>query len=332
MNSQKRYMNFAHAPDVLERETSDNGFSKGWGMHFPTSESYWLDCHTHYGRQYTSEANYDMHYMLEEWFSRLRAYRLGGIITIIKDCSMINVCQHLSALYQHFHWLLWMPCDRPDHGIMQQAIESGASGLKLHNNAIFNGEADPDVWLSNKWAKVFAVMEQTELPVLWHMTQRVSASPYHGGLPGRPSLCSNEKALASVLKVIRRYPRIPFVGAHQIYLGPERLADLFQTYKNLYIDTSIGFALRWADELHNRDKIILRAFFTKYADRIIFGSDSALTGKLDDYLAQGFLCHPRFILRLNLPDKVLQNIAHCNAERLFKIAPLPITRRGNFMP
>ena len=36
-----------HAPDVLERNHLDGGFSAGWGLHQQPSETYILDCHTH---------------------------------------------------------------------------------------------------------------------------------------------------------------------------------------------------------------------------------------------------------------------------------------------
>jgi hypothetical protein len=34
-----------HSPDVLERDTVDNGFSTGWGMHFQPKEDFWVDAH-----------------------------------------------------------------------------------------------------------------------------------------------------------------------------------------------------------------------------------------------------------------------------------------------
>jgi len=323
---------YPYSPDVRERDTMDNGFSKGWGFHFPTSESYWLDCHTHFGRAFTPKAYAETHNMLEELFSRLDAFRLGGIIAIIKDVNMFPVCMDVAAHSPHFNWIYWMHYENPDREIMEKAIEDGARGLKLHNNVILNGAAKPDIWLSDKWDKVFKELEKARLPVLWHMTQRISASPYHGGNFSKPFANSNQEMLSNTLEVVRRYPGIPFIGAHQIYLGIERLAELFEKHENLYIDTSIGFFLRWADSLCDSDRNILRSFFIKYSGRILFGTDLGLGGRVDDYLMQCFLCHARFMLNLRMPDKELQMVAHGNAEKLFRIEPISPRRRGNSRP
>ncbi|HNS32095.1 MAG TPA: amidohydrolase family protein [bacterium] len=332
MKNEKSLPKYHYSPDVKERESMDNGFSKGWGFHFPSNESYWLDCHTHYGRKFTPAAYLETYRMLEEWFSRMDAFRLGGIIAIITDPEMFPVCREVSSHNPYFNWIYWMPYDKPDPELMQKAMEYGARGLKLHNNIILSGAAKPDIWLNKEWAKVFHIVEKAELPVLWHMTQRMSASPYHGGNVSKPFPNSNQEVLSKTLEVVRRYPGIPFIGAHQIYLGLEKLEELFKKYRNLYIDSSIGFFLRWADTLSNSDRNILRNFFIKHSDRILFGTDSGFTGKIDEYLVQSFLCHPRFILHLNLPDAELQNTAHANAERLFRIEPLSPVRRGNSRP
>jgi len=64
---------------------------------------------------------------------------------------------------------------------MQDAIDNGVVGLKLHNAGIMKGEAGPEIWLSEEWSKVFELVERSGIPILWHVTQRVSYSPYHGG-------------------------------------------------------------------------------------------------------------------------------------------------------
>ena len=33
---------YIHSPFVALRDTIDNGFSGGWGLHFQPSEEYWL--------------------------------------------------------------------------------------------------------------------------------------------------------------------------------------------------------------------------------------------------------------------------------------------------
>ena len=43
------------------------------------------------------------------------------------------------------------------------------------------GEVPFSVWDGRAWQEIFSWLEQSRTPVLWHVTQRVSYSPYHGG-------------------------------------------------------------------------------------------------------------------------------------------------------
>src|SRR5690606_19857022 len=100
-------------------------------------------------------------------------------------------------------------------------------------------------------------LEERGRPVLWHVTQRLSASPYHGG--GENSYWSegwargvtftNEDLLGVTLQVMRNHPGLIVQGAHQLHVGFDRLARLFEEYPNLYIDTSCAWYVRWADTL-----------------------------------------------------------------------------------
>ena len=65
-----------YSPDVLERETADNGFSSGWGFHFQPSEKYWIDCHVH-ARRMPNLQEY-----VDRWFDWSFAWRQAKLITI----------------------------------------------------------------------------------------------------------------------------------------------------------------------------------------------------------------------------------------------------------
>ncbi len=329
---------YPHSPDVRARETEDNGFSKGLGLHFQPSEAYWLDCHNHWAdNQWTPAVIYRN---LDKFFLALDAYRLGRMVAIMRDESAFPVCQDVAEHDPRFGWLYRLDCDKPDPDGVQRALDCGALGLKLHNAPLMRGAADPDIWRRPEWSAVFERLSQAGRAVLWHVTQRVSASPYHGG--GKNSYwkdaqggskTSNEHLLQTTLEVARRNPSLTVIGAHQLHLGLERLAALFDEHPNLYIDTSCSFFLRWADELYENDRSILRQFFLKYADRILFGTDGSIeNGALDANAVEAFLCHARFIKQLRLPDGVLQQVAHANAERVFKWAAITPTHPGNSRP
>lgn len=327
-----------HSPDVNAREILDNGFSKGFGFHFLPNEMYWVDCHNHLVNGSTHSEIYKL---MDQWFSKLDAFRLEKILLIASDCKAFSVYSDISRQDKRFGWLISLPFDKPDVQVFKSAIENGAVGLKLHNAPIIRGLGTPDVWLSDAWCKIFELVEKNNIPVLWHITQRLSMSPYHGGGENaywsdgykRGINFTNEDLLQVSLKVLKDFPRLKLLGAHQLHVGLERLSKLFDEYANLYIDTSCGFFLRWADTFYDCDKELYRNFFVKYQDRILFGTDSNIgLGNIDEYSFQGYLGHARFVNQLCLPDQVLQKTAHGNAERIFALEPMEIVRRGNIRP
>lgn len=329
---------FPRSPDVYERERLDDGFSRGLGFFFQPSEAYWFDAHTHL-RSATSVAQ--LQEMVDEWFARLDAFRLGRLLLIVKEPNLFPICQEVSARDPRVVWMVWPEPDNPDVELVQGALDRGAVGLKLHNAPIIRGLHPHDVWLNERWADVFRLMEDVQKPVLWHVTQRVSASPYHGGNANsywdegweRGVTFTNEDLLQVTLQVMRNHPGLIVQGAHQLHIGHERMSALLDEYPNLYFDTSCIWFVRWADVLYDSDREILRNFALKYSDRILFGSDAGLApGHIDEYLVQGFLCHARCILQLRLPDPALQRISHLNAERLYGLQSLSAARRGNYRP
>ena len=332
---------YIHSPFVALRDTIDNGFSGGWGLHFQPSEEYWLDCHNHLesGKSYEEISE-----MLSKWFSELDAYRLERVLVISKDVNSFSVLKDLSQMNERFEWLYYHEVDKgpPDPDLFRSALNHGAVGFKLHNAPIMKGLAEPEIWLNEAWSQIFELASERNIPLLWHVTQRVSASPYHGGGENsywqegwqRGIKFNNQDLLDIFLKVLRNYPDLKVVGAHQLHVGLDKLRQLLKDYSNLYIDTSCGFFLRWADILYEPDRKILRDFCIEFQDRILFGSDCALVpGGIDRYLIESFLGHARFINQLRLPYDVLNKIAHKNSEKVFNLQPLNLKiRRGNIRP
>lgn len=333
-----RKNNEFYTPDLLRRETEEDGFSKGYGFHFPPCEQFWTDCHNHLSGWKTHA---DIYRLLDEWFAELDAYRLGKVLAIAKPEDDFQVLSDVSKQDRRFGWLVYITADKPDVKILENAIKNNCIGLKLHNNIIMKGLVKPDVWYDDEWDRIFSLAQEAGLPLLWHVTQRITDSPYHGGSYNayfgegreRGVKFGNQMLLDISLDILKKYPGIKLLGAHQLYMGIQNLARLFDEYENLYIDTSCGFYLRWADRMFDEERHIYRDFIRTYEDRILFGTDSALNfGGVDEYLVQSFLCHARFINHLRLPDQTLQKVAHENAEKLFGVGPVEYARRGNVRP
>ena len=135
---------------------------------------------------------------------------------------------------------------------------------------------DHKVWLNAEWQAIFERLSAARLPVLWHVTQRHTVSPYTGG--GLQSYwteawekgltCTNQDLLDVFLELCNRWPDIPFIGAHQLHVGFDKLDELLPKYPNLYIDTSCGCFVRWGDRLYKPDRRRGRDFFCRHAERI----------------------------------------------------------------
>jgi predicted TIM-barrel fold metal-dependent hydrolase len=337
MKSENKSSTDIHSPFVAQREVLDSGFSKGWGFHFPPIEDYWIDCHNHLvgGKQHG-----ELHRMIEDWYVRMSSSRLGKILVIAEGTDAFDVYKDVSKQDKRFGWMLWLPYDKPDAELLQKALDNGAVGLKLHNAQIMEGEAAPEQWLSDEWGKVFELVEKSGIPILWHVTQRVSYSPYHGGgynsywAKGQKKgiRFNNEDLLQISLKLLKTYPKMKIIGAHQLHVGLERLSSLLDEYKNLSFDTSCGFVLRPEDDFFEADREIFWDFFVKYQDRIVFGTDTFITPEnIDNDAVHTFLTHTRFIKKLRLPYDVLQKIAYENAERIFGMEPLMEINKGPSM-
>ncbi len=79
------------------------------------------------------------------------------------------------------------------------------------------------------------------------------------------------------LRRVARHPKTMFIGVHfgNAPEEPDLVAQALDKYPNLFIDTAARLpAIGRTDANHSAAK--LRAFFVKYQDRILFGTDTAL--------------------------------------------------------
>lgn len=336
-----------HSLDVIERETSDNGFSKGWGMHFAPVAENWVDTHTHVWDTDIKNA-VDLIDTGFKGFSKLDVKRIVAISPeVVREDEVSayaaekiltgfeNACTYLVGMQKVNNALpfLHLSYTMPDPKLIEEAVKIGIYGIKLHNAPVITHVADPEVWLNKEWCKAFEIIAKHDLPVLWHVTQRLTDSPYTGG--GRNTYWNegwekgvtytNKDLLQIFLKVVERYPKIRFIAAHQLHLGWDSLTDLFDSHANLYTDTTVGCFVRKDYVLYDLDREYLRNVFTKYCDRIIFGTDLIIErGMTERYIEDTYSGHMRFIIQLSLSDEAIQKISHGNLEKILGIRLLRI--------
>ena len=146
-----------------------------------------------------------------------------------------------------------------------------------------------------------------------------------------PEFPSFEELIASLYRLIEAHPQTTFITAH-VGCYPENLgfvSQMMDKYPNFYTDISARIA-----EL-GRAPYSARAWFIKYADRILFGTDQRPTIPMyqvhfrfletaDEYFdyAPGADIPPQGrwkIYGLYLPDEVLRKVYYENAARLFDL-------------
>jgi predicted TIM-barrel fold metal-dependent hydrolase len=340
---------YPHSPDVAERETADGGFSKGWGMHFQPLEETILDVHGHI--QFQSFGNADA--VMKKQLELMRPLNISrcavcspmmvspadlesaDVFSVDRLTKIEELAPYLDLVEKSgiLALMIFLHHGNPDRELLRGCIGKGACGMKLHNAPIIVEAADPEIWLHDDWSAVFSDMEQKGLPVLWHVTQRLTDCPYTGG--GRNTYWkdgwkkgvtfTNEDLLQIYLKVVEKYPGIPFISAHQLHIGWDRMAGLMDRYPNLFSDTSIGCQVNKGDRMHEGDVRRIREFFIRYSDRMLFGTDSFITDMTEgdsvfdaDVKEAGIKNHIRFLRQIRIPYDALQKVFHGNAERLLR--------------
>lgn len=327
-----------HAPDVRERQTADSAFSAGWGLQYMPSERYIVDCHTHC---FGINDRYEIFRLLDSFFSRAQAFRLGRMVALDGSPENLDAFAAVARFDPRFRFWIRMDDDKPDLEFLKKGIDAGAVGLKILNIRIIRQAGDYKVWLSKPWQDIFAYLERLGRPVLWHVTQRHTSAPYMGGMKHaywsegwkNGAKFTNEDLLQVTLENVRRFRGLPFIGAHQFHAGWDRIDTLFAENPNLHTDTSCGCIVRPFDQMNESDRASLAAFFTRWSDRLLFGTDVMLeSGRVDEYLLQHLLNHIRFVHQIRLSDEVLQAVMHANAERVLKLDELSDMRRGALRP
>lgn len=334
---------YPHSPDVIERETLDDGFSKGWALHAKPYPEYFFDCHVHYA----GELEDNIAGELAPGLARVSELDVKRALILIRTygekwepedktvmspfLSPAQLEDRLVGFADPFYWAAWIHHYSPEPNLVEAVAKLGASCIKLHNSPVIENNDPADLWLNDDWTATFKAMEKHGLPALFHVTQRLSASRYTGG--GRNTYWSagwengttytNEDLLQVFLECCRRYPGINFLGAHQLHIGWPRLEELFAKHPNLYVDSTCGCLLKLHDEFYPADKAYLRDVFIRNADRILWGTDtfwnSKVAANVDSWYSdyKTYREHIRFIMQLDLPQDVLDKICYKNSEKLF---------------
>lgn len=212
----------------------------------------------------------------------------------------------------------------PYETLVEHLLDLGCDGIKIMNSPDsrrFRGYGLNDM----RFDAMFTMLEERGTPLNIHVTDPETfwneGKPYHD-----PSFPSTELLYSETFELLARYPKLNVVFAHFFFLSnkPEEAVRVMETYPNVKFDLTPGVEMYYNFD-NNLD--FWHDFFIKYADRLLFGTDSntlktcnkelvalvyrKLTEK-HDYFTQN--CYGRdFVIRgLELPENVVEKICGLN--------------------
>jgi predicted TIM-barrel fold metal-dependent hydrolase len=242
-------------------------------------------------------------------------------------------------------------------GLVEQVndfVACGCNGLKMiEGKPTARQEMNvpvTDAYFRDYWARV----EELALPIIWHVNdpeefwdpERIPRWAAERKWGYGPDDVQKEPLYAEVDEVLRKHPQLKIIFAHFYFLSADlpRAARFFDKNPSVLFDLAPGIEM-----LYNisRDPDAGRAFFVKYADRIVYGTDlfSGLTppqararagivlrwlGTEDRFRVPSeadFLLGPPEdgeIRGLGLPPDALKRILRENFERLAGPRPKPL--------
>jgi hypothetical protein len=175
------------------------------------------------------------------------------------------------------------PNQTPFEQQLQQLMDVGCDGVKLligkpDQRKAINTPLDSEVF-----TPMLKLAERTGFPLLWHVGDppefwsektvpqwaRINGWWYDESTPKKPQID------AEIARVFERHPRLKLILPHFFFLSDQldKAAALLDRYPSYSIDLTPGVEM-----FHNltANREAARAFFIKYADQIIYGTDFGL--------------------------------------------------------
>jgi predicted TIM-barrel fold metal-dependent hydrolase len=247
-----------------------------------------------------------------------------------------------------FCWVEWSEVGEPNFGEkwakeLEKAVAAGAQGLKVFKSLGLkyrDGSGNLVMPDDPRLEPVWAMAGELGIPVLIHSSDPVAFfwpldesnerwdelidhPDWHFFGEEYPSFI---KPIEAQLRVIARHPKTTFISAHVLSYAEnlDFAAAALDKFPNLYVD----FAER-VGEL-GRQPFSARKFLIKYADRVLFGTDSFNPNKTihrtyfrfletsDEYFDYNRNQGRWRIYGIHLPDDVLQKIYYDNAMNLLQ--------------
>ncbi|MBI1944868.1 MAG: amidohydrolase family protein [Deltaproteobacteria bacterium] len=149
---------------------------------------------------------------------------------------------------------------------LKRHVAEGCLGLKLYSGHS-NFFKDHGPFDAPGMDEVYSYLEETQLPVNWHVNLA--------------------KFMSEFQTVIEKHPKMNLMVPHYgvVFWSPkgpalEQLKTLMRAHKNLLVDTSLGTREILLNGMASMEPALddFRAFFLEFQDQIVWGTDSVVTG------------------------------------------------------
>ena len=183
------------------------------------------------------------------------------------------------------------------------------------------------------WEPFWAYAEETGLPILMHLNDpqeywdASQVSDYHKarGDGYGPEDVHYEAQYAQLERVLTKHPKLKICFAHFFFMSGdlERLGSWFDRFPNMTVDLTPGSEMY---RILSEDHAGASAFFEKYADRILYGTDTAartiMAGHMEPFDEEENLRRPELVMKLLTPG--LDEIHEPDGKYLIDVPPFRI--------
>lgn len=156
----------------------------------------------------------------------------------------------------------------------KELMDIGFDGFKIIYKPNYQNRIGINI-NSEFYEDFFAQAEKNNINILWHLADPEDCWYENGVHKDSNKYLSNKEMFAHTIDVLERHPDLNVTFAHFMFLSnyPDVLEKIFDKYKNVSVDITPGAEMYVA---FTKNREYFRNFFTKYSDRIIFGSDNQL--------------------------------------------------------
>jgi len=231
----------------------------------------------------------------------------------------------------------------------RELMEIGFDGIKMLETKPYE-QRDYSVCIDDDYFdSFFEACERDNTHMIWHVAAPetfwdINRIPKRfldrGWYYGDGTYMSYERVYNLVFNILKKHPKLSVNFAHFFFMSehPEKLEALFESYPNVGVDITPGAEMYGS---FDKRRDFYREFFIKYADRIMFGSDTSYSGAGLDHLkhrgknVRDFLTTDNDVTvidnsckGISLPDETIDKIFYKNFEKAAGSTPKPINKEA----